>query len=369
MFASLLEFETPRMDRSLGSDEPLPASKLCKPILQALDYLFVGTPICVPEIIVAGGILPDGTSVSGAGHDICSALTRLAGETAEQLSLRGEIPVAPTDLEAALGDHPAAAKGGLALRGVKWGSTQTKALPAGILPEDPKQTAGFSEGMAAHTDRDQARVHAALELIERDAVAHWWAGATPAVSLSHARTYALARLGPRQGRETLLLDVTCDTNVPVVVALSFDAQGGSFCFGAAAAGRLETAMNTALRELGAAEFGLLLERSKPSRPDTLQNPPNWTETFKRQDLDSDMIGDTAEIEFQSKHHAPIGASQWPYLLSEFDIYMIDLPPVCEAFHAVKAVSTKLQLGRETHHCVRFIAAQSQTGRPHRGPLY
>ncbi|MEH6738305.1 MAG: YcaO-like family protein [Sulfitobacter sp.] len=357
------------MDRSLGSDDPLPAPNLCKPIFQALDYLFVGTPVCVPEIVVAGGILPDGTSVSGAGHDIQSALTRLAGETAEQLALRGEMPLATTDLNDALSDHPAAAKGGLGLRGVKWGGSQTWALPAGILPEDPTQTTGFSEGMAAHTDPNQARVHAALELIERDAVAHWWSGATLAVSLSNAHTYALARLGPRQERETLLLDVSCDTNMPVIVALSFDAQGGSFCFGAAAAARLEPAMNAALRELGAAEFGLVLERQKIPKPDTLQSPPNWTETVKRQDLERYMIGHTAEIETQSKRYAPIRESQLPKFLSEFDIHMIDLLPVCEVFHTVKAVSTKLQLGRETHHCKRFITAKSRAKRPYRGPLY
>ena len=83
MFASLLEFEAPRIEHALGTGEPLQAPAFCKPKLQALDYFFVGVPLCVPHIAVAGVLLSDGTSVSGAGHDPRSALIRLAGEAAE----------------------------------------------------------------------------------------------------------------------------------------------------------------------------------------------------------------------------------------------------------------------------------------------
>jgi thiazole/oxazole-forming peptide maturase SagD family component len=95
-----------------------------------------------------------------------------------------------------------------------------------------------STGCATGTTRQQAICHALLECIERDAMATWWYGRMqrPSVPLE-----VIDGLQPRlfwwlqeRGRQTMLLDLTSDTGVPTVAAVSSQEDGSLVAIGTAA---------------------------------------------------------------------------------------------------------------------------------------
>ncbi|WP_299693583.1 YcaO-like family protein [uncultured Tateyamaria sp.] len=366
MFASLKEYEAPDITRALGSGAPLMAPQACLPVLQELDYLFVGTPAKIRALTVAGGVMRDGTSVSGAGRNPFAALTRLAGETAEQLGLRGAMPEPHSEARRMWEDHPFANGAGW-VAASDWTGERNLCVPSALLPHDADQTAGFSEGLAAHPDQVAARAHGAMELLERHAVALWWAGAQMAVSLVGAQVYSTARLGPRLGRATLLLDVSCESAVPVVVAASFDSDGGSFCFGAAAGWALDHAANAALRELGAAEFGLTLERSRDQPGGG--GDSKWSDIVDRQTFETRLVGQEAGIEQQITRYGTITPHDWKDLMAELEISFVPLGQVGGHFQVAKAVCPNLQSGRETYVTAQLAQATKGNHRAFEGALY
>ncbi|WP_412555108.1 YcaO-like family protein [Shimia sp. MIT1388] len=350
MFTALREFERP-LGGEMALPEEVPA--FCRGVLAQLDYVFVGCPKAVPKMVVAGGVLPDGTPVSGAGASSEDALVRLAGEAAEQLGLRQAVLRLPCDR-----DIPALDLGG----------SEVVQVAREVLPLSSSETAGFSEGLAAHTDWETAVLHGALELFERDAAAHWWGGATQATLLTEADAQVLEALGARPERQTRVLDVTCDTGVPVVVAVSFDLSGGEFCFGAAAGASLEGALGSALRELGAAEFGRVLERSRGGESDDAGSRRS-VDTLTLQLLETQMVGQSTPLRTQVLARNAIARGEWPSLIQENGIGIVDLGCVGGQFRVIKAVSAALQPGRETHVCPRFQAALLGTERRTQGSLY
>ncbi len=350
MFKELREFERPQ-----GGDLRLPTvtPAFCVPVLQQLAYVFLGRPRCIPAMVVAGGVLVDGTPVTGAGDTHSAALVRLAGEAAEQLGLRAVVP-------------GLAKEGPIEARGFA-GQTVVQ-VAREILPVADTETAGFSEGLAAHTDAMAAQRHGALELFERDAAAHWWAGITQAVDLLGVETLVTEVLGARQSRHTRVLDVTCDTGVPVVVAASFDESGSGFCFGAAAGGTLQAAATSALRELGASEFGQLLEQSRGGT--AAQTSGALTvETLTLDALDALFVARKVPLETQFQVRGQISEGRWPKVFAANGIGIVDLGCVAGQFWVIKAVSATLQPGRETQVCQRFQTALLGTKRRTQGPLY
>ncbi len=350
MFTALREFERP-LGGEMALPEEVPA--FCRGVLAQLDYVFVGCPKAVPEMVIAGGVLPDGTPVSGAGSSRENALVRLAGEAAEQLGLRQAVASLLCDKDIPVLDL---------------GGSEVGQAAREVLPLLPSETAGFSEGLAAHRDWEPAAFHGALELFERDAAAHWWSGATQATLLTEADARVFEALGVRPERQTRILDVTCDTGVPVVVAASFDLKGGGFCFGAAAGASLEGAIGSALRELGAAEFGRVLERSRAGESDDAGSGLS-VDTLTLQVLETQMVGQSASLKPQVLSRNYIAKGEWPNLIQENGIGIVDLGCVGGQFRVIKAVSAALQPGRETHVCARFQAALLGTERRTQGPLY
>ncbi|MBO6899057.1 MAG: YcaO-like family protein [Shimia sp.] len=350
MFTQLQELER-RLEGDLILPRETPA--FCAAVLRRLDFVFVGQPSVVPGLVVAGGVLTDGTPVSGAGRRRTGALTRLAGEAAEQLGLRAAVDGLPHDQDVPVLD---------------WQGARTGGLDRDVLPLSSSETAGFSEGLAAHVAFSEAVDHGALELFERDAAAHWWAGATKAVLLSGTDDMVDSRLGVGRTRSTRILDVTCDTGVPAVVAASFDAQGGGFCFGAAARVSLVAAVEAAIRELGAAEFGLALERSRGT--DMISNDTGLTaQTLTLAQLETDMVGDCRSLQSQTEMCTSMPKQAWPDVLQENGIGIVDLGCVEGQFRVIKAVSAALQPGQETYVCPRFAAALTGKRRQTQGPLY
>lgn len=348
MFTALREYE-----RSAEGEVILPsaAPAICVGVLAQLDYMFVGRPSAVPGMVIAGGVLSDGTPVSGAGSNRDGALVRLAGEAAEQLGLRQAVAGLPSDGDVPMSD---------------WGGDAAGLLAREVLPLSPAKTEGFSEGLAAHTDFEAAMLHGALELFERDAAVTWWAGGSDGVLLIGGEALVEDALGARPKRQTRVVDVTCDTAVPVVVAVSFDVRGDGFCFGAAAGASLEAAIDGAVRELGAAEFGFVLEQSR----ELVQSAGTGSvDTLTLEAFEAEMIAQRAPLEAHVLRRKLIAKDAWLHIAQENGIGFVDLGCVGGHFQVIKAVSAALQPGQETHVCPRFRKAMIGKKRRTQGPLY
>ena len=122
----------------------------------------------------------------------------------------------------------------------------------------------LSIGCAAGPTPEAAALHALLELIERDAAALWWRGGSrgrPVALEDPAAAAAAALLGQlRQGlppggagRRSWLLDLTTDLAVPVLAALSIDADGRGLCCGIAARSGRAAAARAAVLEMAQME--------------------------------------------------------------------------------------------------------------------
>lgn len=120
----------------------------------------------------------------------------------------------------------------------------------------------LSTGCAAGPTFESASLRAVLELIERDAVALWWRGgrrARPIAAAGEAgqaaaRLIADVRLG-QCTRESWLLDITTDLEVPVVAAISTDLDGTGCAFGFGCRLSLGDAACAAIFEMCQAELG------------------------------------------------------------------------------------------------------------------
>jgi ribosomal protein S12 methylthiotransferase accessory factor len=239
----------------------------------------------------APGRLPPG-SASGTGTTPGAALRACLGEAAELLASvetaadRARMRAAPPR-----GAAPDAALDAL-VAALPWpgGRVRTRWLPARRLGDGaelwlPREVAlrgtaarrafpppwPLSLGCGAGPTPEQAALHGLLELIERDAVARWWRGATPAraVALEEpaagraAALLATLRQDRAGARRSWLLDITAAAGVPVAAAVSFAPDGGGFCCGfAARAGGLAPAAEAALLEMAQMELAHALVLAK-----------------------------------------------------------------------------------------------------------
>lgn len=118
---------------------------------------------------------------------------------------------------------------------------------------------GDSNGCASGIDDDAARVAALLELCERDAAARWWYGRRRRPILDPVSidggTGFVDWLRDRE-RRFFLFDITSDIPVPVVAAVSAEADGSDVVMGFAANSSLRQAALLALTEMVQMEFSL-----------------------------------------------------------------------------------------------------------------
>jgi ribosomal protein S12 methylthiotransferase accessory factor YcaO len=121
-----------------------------------------------------------------------------------------------------------------------------------------------STGCAAGPDRDAALATALWECVERDAVALWWHGNRPAAALAleviDAHQPRLFWWLHQRARTTVLLDLTTDIGLPVVAAVSADAEGRSVAMGSAARPILADAALAAVTEMVQTEVSIDLAR-------------------------------------------------------------------------------------------------------------
>src|SRR5262249_26452850 len=128
-----------------------------------------------------------------------------------------------------------------------------------------------------------AALHGLLELIERDAASLWWHGgkrgrAVPRdVEAAMAALLGELRAGVAAPRRSWLLDITTDTGIPSVAALSCRPDGFGFAFGLAARGTLQAAARSAVLEMCQGELAYaVVEAKRRERGDAALNPKDHT---------------------------------------------------------------------------------------------
>jgi ribosomal protein S12 methylthiotransferase accessory factor len=152
-------------------------------------------------------------------------------------------------------------------------------LPASIVVRDPAggdedaRRFALSSGCAAGPTWTAAVGSALFELLERDAVALWWKGASRGspialevlAGLGVPELLADIRQGSRE-RVTSLLDISGDLGIPCVAAVSFDRGGGRFAGGYACNPDAGRACRAAIVEMCQMELGQELVSAKRARP-------------------------------------------------------------------------------------------------------
>ncbi|WP_136659775.1 YcaO-like family protein [Nitratireductor sp. XY-223] len=150
--------------------------------------------------------------------------------------------------------------------------------------------AAESTGISAGATLDEAALSALLEVVERDALVLWWYGGNAARRIdtngkNHPQFTALAeKVRGDQPRRWWLLELTSDLQIPVVAALSSDAEGRGIVAGFKAHPSLATAMAGAFLEMCqmelAHEISLARMRSR-GRGALSDKDQKWIERFER----------------------------------------------------------------------------------------
>lgn len=226
-------------------------------------------------------------SVAGNGETLEAALVSCLGEAADYLSQFER----PGDIGAAVagGEHTNLVADGwigeaisAADRTIDWinasdaSTGQFALLPADLcLRRSPARRAiqpvgALSAGAAAGPNFEAAALRAVLELCERDAAAMWWLGGRRPkhFALEHPATKAGAELierlrrGGAAARRTLLLDITTDTGVPAVAAVSVGHNGRGMAYGLSSRLVASDAVRAAVLEMCQMEMAAPLAEAK-----------------------------------------------------------------------------------------------------------
>ena len=272
------------------------ASEALADVARRMDRLFLLGSSWAPGLWFVGGQIAGGAngsfSVGGGGATFEAALAACAGEAVERTALIER----PGDVIAsnAIDAVPGFAASGAALAGdllTRAGRDRSTAVDW-VKAVDPLTQApllcladwvlrrrlpgalaipgaALSTGTAAGPTWAAAVTGAILELVERDAAALWWSGGRPARMLpldapelsAAARHLAILRRDAT-GRATRLFDLTTDLGIPVVAAISTDADGRAFCCGLGCRATRAEAAISALTEMGQSEIGLQFARQK-----------------------------------------------------------------------------------------------------------
>ncbi|AZO49904.1 MAG: hypothetical protein EOS58_29480 [Mesorhizobium sp.] len=118
---------------------------------------------------------------------------------------------------------------------------------------------GDSNGCAAGTTADAAKLAAILELVERDATGRWWYGRRQRQIIDLSCLIGIDTLVDwllHRGRRTWLFDITSDIDIPVVAAASAEPDGKDVSLGFSAGQSLQLAATAALTEMLQMEISL-----------------------------------------------------------------------------------------------------------------
>ena len=127
----------------------------------------------------------------------------------------------------------------------------------------------LSPGFGAGANQNQAIAHGILELVEHDALSHWWLGGDKAHRLSHNTKldYLCCELHKKirkdqSTRDVTILDLSSRYLIPTVAVVSFDTRGECFALGSAARTSYEEAVVSAYMEMCQMEYGHHIIRAK-----------------------------------------------------------------------------------------------------------
>ena len=157
------------------------------------------------------------------------------------------------------------------------------------VPRRTGTRAAESNGVGAGPTYEDAIRSGLLEAIERDAVGLWWFGGAPARSLSPSIENSsqfrelLHTVRGDSDRRVWFLDLTNDLAVPVIAALSSEADGAAVVAGFSAHPDPQTAVRSALLELCQMELAqqISLYKWREMPEDKLQDMDRvWIERFR-----------------------------------------------------------------------------------------
>ena len=254
--------------------------------LERFENVFVMRGPSVGGVNLVGGVIrsaefglsnayDDVISAGGRGFSLGQALDGCIYEAAERLSLL----------------DPAQRDAGDEITGINLVTDElvTRSRDAVFRRKsdgEANAAAPSSAGCASGRTFQAALASALLELAERDAVALWWFGGRPAAPVPRQRD-ALAAcfpLQPADGRRRWLLDLTCETGVSVIAAVSSTNTGEGVVVGAAADWRSDRAAHRAALELAQMEVGASLALTKSrllGEGDLTSGDRLWLERLKK----------------------------------------------------------------------------------------
>ena len=346
-----------------------------------------------------GGRLAQRLSSSGTGSTIPEALASCIGEAVERLAQierdgdpRIEAPLrevddrVPVSVHERIGLLQSTGSGGDAT--VTWiagrnGLTgEDVLLPADWCIRKPRPgpllvpDSALSTGVAAGRTWDDAACHAILELVERDAAALWWIGGRRGRALpleSSAAGIAAQLIGDlRQGnreRQSWLLDITTDLDVPAYAALSADHTGKTLACGLAARLDAESAVKAAILELCQMEVGLLVAEAKLSEEPGSVGEAERALVARGRDLDvgdCGLLHPSVPSRLDKLVKTPDAASPHLPLLAHLaqhgiDVHLVDLTRPDLAIPVAAAIAPRLQLMPAAITTRRLRDAIAQTG--------
>jgi ribosomal protein S12 methylthiotransferase accessory factor len=235
----------------------------------------------------------------------------------------------------------------------------------------------LSTGVAAGPTAEGAAVRAVLELVERDAVALWWAGGRRGrpIALESAAMAVAAQLLIRirdgaRGRVSWLLDVTTDLGIPCVVALSVAEDGKGLACGMAARLTLAEASRAALFEMCQMELAtLVVDLKRQQRGDDALNVVDRQHLARATTLDAqtcdllhpigaprDMPSAAAESDVEA-----LVVQQAAFAARQVEVALVDLTRAEYGIPVMAAVAPLLQRFPSDLRTARLQATIDATG--------
>lgn len=383
-------------------EEVRAASPQLASLAPRLERLFSIASLFAPGFRCIGGTATprgiatamDGTtelSVTGNGETLDAALVSCLGELADHLSQFER----PGDCHPTGADYarlPALAKGWIAQAMSKADKTKTldwtltRDATTGhsvLLPADIclrrhgerraiKPTWALSSGVAAGPSFAAAAARAVLELCERDAAAMWWLGGSPPKSFpeehpaSQIGMALLERLREREtSRQSLLLDITTELEVPAVAAVSYDREGRGMACGLAARLDWREAARAAILEMCQMELAAPVAMAK--RAELGQLRLNETDrrhlrraSFSASDCDLLRPRESSDL-FQSLQARDLeGLVNW-LRARGVRIFLVDLTRQDIGVPVVRAISPELQPFSSDVPTERYVSLVCRTG--------
>jgi len=154
--------------------------------------------------------------------------------------------------------------------------------PADLCVRRPENERDFTPplklgtGCGAGSSATDATLHALFELVERDAAGLWWQGGMrgrpvgSVVARQSMQVLERLRRGA-SGRDTWLLDITTNLEIPSVAAISARTDGYGFAYGLGCRQTLADASFVASLELCQMELGQRLVAAKQKEADAVLN--------------------------------------------------------------------------------------------------